>query len=346
MARKDILQELQRTVDELRVYDEIGKLLTSTLEVGELLRRIMAKVAELLEPANWSLLLLDEEAGELRFEIAVGPFAGTLAGLRIPKDEGIAGWVVTHGEAVLVEDVRKDPRFAARFDETTRFTTGSLLAVPLRFGGRSLGVIELVNEPGQPPFRPSALRTLETIADYAAIGLENARNFQRVQELTVLDEHTGLYNARHLEQALRSEVRRAKRFSHPLSLIFFDLDHFKQVNDRFGHQRGSALLRELGQLVLANLRQVDVVVRYGGDEFVCLLPETPKESALVCTRRLRQAIRSHRFLQEEGNEVRITASFGVATYPDDADSPDELLRRADEAMYRVKTENRDGIYGA
>lgn len=346
MEAQDLLKELKRTIDELRAFNEIGKVLTSTLDLHEVLGRIMEQVSAVLHPANWSLLLLDEDRGELVFEVAVGPHAASLRGQRVRLGEGIAGWVAREGRTLLVPDVTADQRFSARFDQSTRFTTRSVLAVPMRSRNRTLGVIELVNGPDNPSFTEADARTLDSIADYAAIAIENARNFQRVQELTVLDEHTGLHNARHLQRVLPAEVLRARRFGHELSLIFFDLDRFKAINDNYGHQLGSAILRECGQVMLRALRTVDVAVRYGGDEFVCLLPETGKEAAMRVARRLREAMVEHRFLQDRGLDLRITASFGVATFPDDADSAEELLRKGDMAMYRVKQTTRDAIAAA
>lgn len=346
MEAAELLKELKRNIDELRVFNEIGKALTSTLDIHEVLGLIMEQVGDLLRPANWSLLLVSDDRRELVFEIAVGPGGAALKGLRVRIDEGIAGYVAREGRVLLVPDVGSDPRFSARFDEASRFTTRSILAVPMKSRGRVLGVIELVNGPDQPVFDDTDARTLSSIADYAAIALENARNFQRVQELTIQDEHTGLYNARHLGRVLEAEVHRARRFGHKLSLIFFDLDRFKQVNDTHGHQVGSAILRECGEVMQRALRSVDVATRYGGDEFVCLLPETGKEAALACAARLRDELVRHSFLKDQGLDLRITASFGVATFPDDAESAHELMRRSDVAMYRVKQSTRDAISAA
>ncbi len=346
MEAQELLKELTRTIDELKAFNEIGKVLTSTLDIHEVLGLIMEQVSAVLKPANWSLLLVDDDTNELVFEVAVGPSAMTLKGLRIRVDEGIAGWVAREGRTLLVPDVSADRRFSAKVDEATRFTTQSILAVPMRSRGRTLGVIELVNGRDGPAFGENDARTLGSIADYAAIAIENARNFRRVQELTILDEHTGLYNARHLHRVLEQEVTRSKRFGHPLSLIFFDLDRFKAINDTWGHQAGSAILRECGQVMLEVLRTVDVAIRYGGDEFVCVLPETGKEAALQMAQRLRDALVARRFLADRGLDLHVTASFGVATWPDDADNAEDLMKRSDLAMYRVKQTTRDAISAA
>ena len=343
MQAHDLLRELKRTVDELQAFNEIGRTLTSTLDGKEVLQLIMQKVSEVLRPEHWSLLLLDEPRGELYFEVAVGPGAERLKSARLPLGEGVAGWVARAGQPVLLEDAASDPRFSPRFDEASGMNTGSILAVPLRSKGRALGVVELVNPRGDRAFSPDDLRTLSTLADYAAIAIENARAFERIRELTLIDDHTGLYNARHLYRSLEAEVARSRRFGRCFSLIFLDLDRFKQVNDRHGHQVGSAVLKEVGEVLRKQLRAMDVPVRYGGDEFVVLLPEADRSQARAVAERLRRAINGTVFQLERGLEVRVTASFGIASYPDDGATPEGLLQLADQAMYQVKETTRDGI---
>jgi len=347
MRGKDLLRELQRTVDELAVLNEIGKALTSSLDIGEVMHVILAKVSELLKPRNWSLLLKDQATGELYFHAAVGAGSDQLVGSRIKPGEGIAGWVAQHNLPLLVPNVAKDPRFASRFDDASPFHTASILCVPLTFKGLMLGVIELVNGEGDGVFAEEDLRILGTVAEFSAIAIENARNFHKVEELTVLDDHTGLFNSRHLKRQLESEVVRATRFGHPVSLIFFDLDHFKQVNDKHGHQAGSRVLHEVGKLLLKTLRSTDVPVRYGGDEFVILMPETSKDQAIAAARRIGGEIAATAFLADgKFGPLRLTASIGVAAFPDDAPEPEGLLKRADEAMYQVKAQCRGGVLGA
>jgi diguanylate cyclase (GGDEF)-like protein len=343
MQAHDLLRELKRTVDELQAFNDIGRSLTSTLDVREVLELIMQKVSEVLRPGNWSLLLLDEPGRELHFEVAVGDGSERLKALRLPLGEGIAGWVAREGQPVLLEHAPADPRFSPRFDEVAGRRTGSVLAVPLRSKGRVLGAMELLNPVGQRAFDPEDLRTLSALADYAAIAIENARNFERIRELTLIDDHTGLYNARHLYRSLESEVARSRRFGRSFSLIFLDLDRFKMVNDRHGHQAGSAVLKEVGEVLRTGLRAMDVPVRYGGDEFVVLLPEADRGQAFAVADRLRRSVNDTAFLAARGLAVRVTASFGIATFPDDGITPEDLLRLADTAMYRVKETTRDGI---
>jgi len=334
--------ERSRQSQELTIFHDVAKALTSSLDLDSILQTIMEKMAEYFRPDTWSLLMVDEENEELYFAIAVGSAAAALGGARVKLGEGIAGHVAKYGESLIVPDVRKDRRFSKRMDEITQHETRSVLCFPLRSKLRILGVIQLVNVDMQ-NFGDQEIFFLQALCDYAAIAIENARAFEKIQELTITDDCTGLYNARHLYKTLETEVYRSSRFGYEFTVLFIDLDHFKQVNDTHGHLIGSKLLAEIGYLIKAQLRLIDYAFRYGGDEFVVLLPQTGKDSALVVAKRLRDSLRTSTFCKEEGLNLNIRASMGVATYPHDAKSPHDIIRQADEMMYMVKNTSRDNI---
>ena len=336
----------RREAGELAVFQELGKALTSSLQLDQVLSTIMEKIEEFLRPDTWSLLLLDEAKQELYFELAVGMASTALKDVRIPIGQGIAGWVAQHGEAVTVPDVSKDTRFFAKVDEKTKMETQSIVAVPVRFRDTVLGVIELINCVGPDGFDGRDMSLLEALADFAAIALENARHVKRIHELTITDDCTSLYNARHLNFILETEIYRSQRYNYEFSIVFLDLDHFKLVNDRHGHLMGSKLLAEIGEVVKGHCRLIDFAFRYGGDEFVVLLPQTSKDNALVVAKRLHKLIREATWLKGEGLNVHITASIGVAAYPVDSKTKVDLLHLADEAMYLVKNTNRDSVAAA
>jgi diguanylate cyclase (GGDEF)-like protein len=341
-----LLSTLERRNRELEVLIEIGKALTSTLDLEDVLNLIMDQLSRLLKAQAWSLLLRDAESGELAFEIAVSPAAERLKGLRLARGQGIAGWVAEHGKPLLIPDVRNDSRFSDTVDRASAFVTRSMVSVPIKSRDCVLGVIELVNGPLENSFTQADLQILATIADYAAIAIENARNFKRISELVITDDLTGLYNGRHLHNLIDEEIERIRRFGGKLSLIFIDLDFFKKINDTRGHLVGSRTLAEIGQLIGANIRKICKAARYGGDEFVIILPNTGKSGAMTLATRLRELFREHEFLDEDGTPFNLTASFGLATYPDDARSKDDLIRLADQAMYRVKETTRDAVKSA
>ncbi|HEX9760265.1 MAG TPA: sensor domain-containing diguanylate cyclase, partial [Candidatus Acidoferrales bacterium] len=335
-----------REASEIAAFHELGKALTSSLQLDQVLRTIMEKIDEFLRPDTWSLLLVDEVKNELYFEIATGKGAAALKDIRIKIGQGVGGWVAEHGEAVVVPDTSQDSRFFAKVDERTKMETRSIVAVPVKFRDHVLGVIELINCMGPDGFSDRDLGLLEALADYAAIAMENARHVQRIHELTITDDCTSLYNSRHLNTVLDTEIYRSQRYGYHFSLIFLDLDHFKTVNDTFGHLMGSKLLGEIGDMIKANCRMIDFAFRYGGDEFVLLLPQTSKENAFIVARRLHKMIREAMWLKKDKVNVRVTSSVGVASYPSDAKSKAELLHLADEAMYLVKNTTRDSVAAA
>ena len=339
----DIKELLERRDGELLALMEIGKALTSRLDPQEILSVIMEKVSELLRPQVWSLLLVDENTEELVFEIAVSPAAERLKGVRLQRGEGIAGWVALNGEPLLIPDVQQDERFNAVTGHSAHFSTRSVACVPIKSRCRLLGVIQIVNSLDQGFFTEGDLRILATIADYAAIAIENSRMFAQIRELVITDELTGLYNSRHFHEIVEYEIERARRYATELSLVFIDLDYFKKVNDSYGHLVGSRLLTEFGSLVAEHIRKVDMAARYGGDEFVIILPNTPKQGAYAMVSHLRRRLNDHRFLTDSGLHIAITASFGIATFPVDAQTKLDLIRVADKAMYEVKQSTRDGI---
>jgi diguanylate cyclase (GGDEF)-like protein len=333
-------------MEEFAVVHDMAKALTSTLQLDQVLRTIMEKVQELLNPDTWSLLLVDEKTNELYFQIATGEAAGKLKDVRLQMGQGIAGWVAESGKATIVPDVSKDPRFSGQVDEMTQMKTRSIVCVPIRSRERVLGVIEIINYVGKRDFDQNDLDLLQAMADYAAIALENALHVHRIHELTITDDVTELYNVRHLNFVLDTEIYRSNRYRYEFSLLFIDLDHFKQVNDTHGHLVGSKLLREVANLLRGSLRLIDYAFRYGGDEFVVLLPQTGKESAYIVARRLHERLRGSKFIRDESLDLQVTASFGLATYPTDANTKSELIRLADEAMYLVKNTSRDNIAAA
>jgi diguanylate cyclase (GGDEF)-like protein len=341
----ELAKRIERRNNELASMIEIGKALTSSLEVHAVLETIMKQVDRLIKPKAWSLLLVDEASSELSFEIAVSPAAEQLKGITLKQGEGIAGWVAQHKLPLLIPDVQADPCFATHFDEQSDFKTRSIVAVPLKIHERVIGVIELINSYDELMFDEVDQSILTAIADFAAIALVNARNFDRINELVVTDDLTGLYNSRHFGQLIDSEFIRAQRYKTELSLVFLDLDHLKKINDVHGHLVGSRMLSELGRLIGRNIRECDRAARYGGDEFVVILPQTGKQQAVSMAEKLMELMRSTRFLSDDNQEIRLTASFGVATYPRDGESRVELLRAADIAMYDAKLAGRNCVKG-
>jgi diguanylate cyclase (GGDEF)-like protein len=207
----------------------------------------------------------------------------------------------------------------------------------VRSGNKTLGVIQLLNSKLD-LLSEYSISFLRILCDYAAIAIQNARSMTLIQELTITDDVTGLFNARHLYTMLDEQVALGQVFS----LMFVDLDHFKSVNDTHGHLIGSRLLAEIGGLLKRCLGPNNAAFRYGGDEFVALLPGMGKAAASGTTMALREDLRAARFLEGAGLSLNVSGSFGLATYPEDGNSVPTILRAADTMMYEAKI-TRDSV---
>ena len=194
--------------------------------------------------------------------------------------------------------------------------------------------------PPRQGFSAQAPETADWFAGQASIALENARLHSIVQQQAVTDELTELANRRHLLSALKTELSRSERFGSPLAFVLADIDDFKRVNDRFGHQTGDVVLRRFAEIVRECVREVDVPARLGGEEFAVVLPETDLAGGVHLAERLRERVEGMTVAAPGGEEVRVTASFGVASYPDTA-SDEALLVEADSCLYRAKAAGKN-----
>lgn len=336
-----------RQLDHLRVFHEVARALTANLELEPLLRAILSQMEEYFGPEQWSLLMLDEESSELYYALHAGIDADNIADLRIKMGEGISGYVALTGNPLVVPDVSVDPdwsRFARAHPE---LHLQSIACLPIRHGGRTLGVLQLHNS--KLDLLPdSSLSFLRVLCDYAAIALANARYVKLVQHLSITDDCTGLFNARYLYTMLENEIAadndpRVIPIQPHFSLLFLDLDHFKSVNDTHGHLVGSRLLAEVGGVIKRTLGPSHAGFRYGGDEFVALLRGLDKPAAVELSKTLREQLRGADFLSGEGLNLRLTASFGLATFPQDGETLHSIIRSADTMMYHAKARGRDQL---
>jgi diguanylate cyclase (GGDEF)-like protein len=235
---------------------------------------------------------------------------------------------------------------AARSMETTRRSESGrrVVAIPLIANGRVFGVLEAVREGARArTFSRSDVSLLDALALPVASALANSVRIAEAERLSQTDDLTKLHNARYLRQYLTNEIKRARRYNSSVAAIFLDLDDFKRINDLHGHLVGSHVLMEMAAVILASVRDTDAVARYGGDEFVVILPETNMEQAERVASRLREKTELHEFTGGRRLKLKLTASFGIAAFPHHAQSPQQLVASADTAMYEAKAAHKNCI---
>ncbi len=337
--------ELNSLRNQVNFFEEISKILASSLSLDEILPEIIKRLKEIVNAEGWSVFIIDEENNELVLKFVEGKKKKRLKNTRFKSGEGIAGWVAREGIPLIVPDISRDKRFSCRIDKTVNEKISSLMCIPIRTREKTIGVLEIINKKSKKPFNKDDLNMMIKAVDHAAIAIERTMLYQKMAELVITDDLTKLFNLRYLNRTLETEIMRCDRYKTSLSVIFMDIDHFKEINDTNGHLVGSKVLVEVAQLLLRSLRTIDIVARYGGDEYVIVLPQTPPQSAMKIAERLRKNIEQNVFLKKEGYFIKLTASFGVASYPESAKSKEELLKLADRAMYMIKNTTRNGVYG-
>jgi diguanylate cyclase (GGDEF)-like protein len=319
-------QREQRRALDLTFLNNVSRIAINSKDPNEMMGNIVAEMQRSFHFDHVSIGLLDysnkeviikAEAGSGEYQIGIGK--------RMPFDTGLIGVVARSNEASVVQE-NANQQGLALLPESQ-----SVLCHPITFGETLLGVLN-VERAGEGAFTTEEVLILGTLGDLLATALQNVFSFQKMEHQSITDSLTGLKTRRFFLEALQSEWKRATRSGRPFSLLMIDLDKFKQVNDGKGHLEGDLVLARIGRLLEQKVRQSNVVARYGGDEFVVLLPETGLEQAQILAERLRVWIASDLMLSERN----ITGSFGVATFPMHGSTIEEVLAVADEGMYLSK----------
>ncbi len=310
------------------------KLVNSGAPLQELLEAVTQASVELVGADASSIMLLDEERRELLIKASTGLQPGGEEAVSFKVGEGVAGWVAEHRKPAMISDAASDPRFKTLGEQSVAI--GSLLCVPLLTREGVIGTLT-VSSPQQKAFGQDHEELLMYLGGSIVKDIENARLYR----LSITDSLTKAYNRQFLYQKLPDEIERSRRYGDPLSVVLFDIDEFKRFNDEHGHFAGDFVLKEIVRVTLAAIREVDGLVRYGGEEFLMLLPKTTLEGAGEAAERLRSAVEKHDF-QWEGKPLKVTLSVGVTTLWPGAND-DQLLRRVDELLYQAKRTGRNKV---
>jgi len=319
--------------DPLETLLELTRLLSTDRTLEEALKATTDAALALLPCDHASIRTFDDERKVLLSSARSGLGAGRKPA-RFRVGEGVLGVVADTGKAAIVKDTAEDERFVVMPHHG--FSVGSLVAVPLFAAGQVVAVLSASHaEPGSFTERDRDLASL--IANCTAPAIETAR----LARLAVTDDLTGAFNYRYHANRLHEEVSRAARYGDRFSLLMMDLDHFKRVNDRWGHQVGDQVLQGFVDRVRDQVREPDVVIRRGGEEFVLVMPSTETEAARRVAERVREAV-AKAPIETSGGDVPLTVSIGVATWSE-GESPTDIEGRADAALYRAKQGGRDRV---
>jgi len=324
MENARLFAEEQRRSRYLAFLNNISKTAISSLEPEPMMAEIVGQIQSNFRFDHIGIGLLDYATKEIEIKAEAGATEKTL-GRRIPLGVGILGRVARTSEMALVQNTGEGRLLAIVPDSK------SVLSVPITYGESLLGVLN-VESRRENAFAPQEVLILRTLADLLATALHNAFVFQKMQQQAITDGLTGIKTRRFFGEALQSEWKRASRSGRAFSVVLIDLDKFKQINDTMGHLEGDLVLARVGRILEQKSRHSNIVARYGGDEFVILMPETGVEQAQILSERLRLWVATDPML----NERQITASFGVAAYPQHGSSAEDVLRLADMGMYNSK----------
>ncbi|MBE7414193.1 MAG: diguanylate cyclase [Deltaproteobacteria bacterium] len=339
MEKRKLLEENQEMRQSLRLF-EVSRAITTTLDISRLYELTLDALLQTV-PADSGIATFHEH--DLR-TLAVK------ASRHIDPEQAelLAGLFKTvfERDCEARPEIRVFPMRELGFAENGPLKGfESFIAAPLVRGQKAIGYFILLSRKRKEEYSEKDLMNASFIAEHASTAYENAEKYADAKEMAFIDSLTNLYNAKYLDLVLDKEIKRADRLRMPVTVLFLDLDNFKNVNDSNDHLVGSRVLVELGHLLLKCVREVDTVIRYGGDEFVIILADADHRAAMQVANRIRATIERHEFVQaEEKLVLKITASIGVATYPTHTRNMRELLKTADKAMYKAKDLSRNTVF--
>ena len=343
LAKAKQFDEARRRARELTALHNTSLAITASQDLPTLLRTIIERATQLLDTPYGSVYLCDEERQEVRCVLTLNT-REDYTGAVLKYGEGVAGTVAQTGKPLVIANYRAWAERMAVFEYDEPF--GAVLSAPMIWQGHITGIISVLHNADQRRFTQADMELLSLLADQAGVAIENARLFREVQRLAITDDLTGIYNRRHLFTLGEHEFQRARRFERFLSAIMLDIDHFKRVNDTYGHAIGDQVLRIIAQRCSEHIRDVDVIGRYGGEEMGIILPEANARTARQIAERLRVRV-SELPIPTSRGMLNLTISLGVAPLVSDVLTLDVLFDRADAALYVAKQtgRNRVAVYG-
>lgn len=329
----------RRSLSEITALYDLSRLIESASDIAQVYKAVVAQVAKIVPCENVALFLLDKPNRRLELRAARGRAVNLLEHFAFERGKGVVGWVASRGKEIVISDMDKAPNVLNPDSLPSRVR--SFAAIPMRVQNSVIGALHLSDsEPNA--FSPDDVRLLSLIAGQAAVTIERAAEHHNLETLAITDGLTRTYNHRYFQMRLDDELRRCKRYHLPLSLLMIDADHFKAINDAYGHASGDAVLRDMGAVLRDAVRDTEIVARLGGEEFGVLLPQTDAIQAQSAAERLRARVEAHDFRSVDGQPIHVTISLGIAGFPPDATRAD-LMEQADRALYSAKHSGRNCI---
>jgi diguanylate cyclase (GGDEF)-like protein len=323
----------RRRASQLQAINAIAQQTTAVLELNELLAKVCSLIQQEFKVDHVSVLLKDEE--DLVLKAHNGKLTPRIPeGGRLPTGAGLWARALSSGKTLIENNAKTSSDYTELYLET-----GSRMCIPLVSFGQTLGALVL-DSAGRGTFQAHETQPLESVADICATAIQNAHYVERVKQLAYLDGLTGIFNRRFFELRITEEIERASRFGAGMAVIMLDIDHFKRLNDEFGHLLGDEVLRQVSSILHQQLRKIDVVCRYGGEEFAVLLSQTNALHALGVAEKLRKMVESWQF---PGVPRPVTISAGTANFGDHGTTRDELVKAADAGLYTAKQSGRNRV---
>jgi diguanylate cyclase (GGDEF)-like protein/PAS domain S-box-containing protein len=333
-----LFDDVAQTLIHEQRLNEISQIISSSLDLNAVLQTILQLTTQLVNADLGALALISSDRQEMQFNHTYN-LPGPLKRTSAPVGKGLSWEVALKNASLLVDDYQQHP---AALEEWKELGVRSFLGVPLVAGSDTLGTLSLFRMAPGRPFSDRDRFLAEMVARQAGIAIQNARRYEEAKHLATHDSLTGVYTRHHFFELAHREYERSLRYQRPLALIMLDLDGLKQINDEYGHQAGDQALQVLAQICKSALRQVDLIGRYGGDEFIILLPETELMKAVRAAERVRERA-NQAVIQNHQGAVRISVSLGVAALESDVESFEALVDRADQAQYAAKENGKNQV---
>ena len=325
--------ELESSQLMLENMYETTRMLSAILDLEQLLKEVLNIANDLLRVKKCIVFLSATSGGDL------SKYADLIKGKKMLYDPPIAFSALKPAESISHEKANDLTETRISFTDKVQ-----ILELPLVSHGKVMGLVYLELQK-KDELSEKERKTFRVFANSTAIAIDNARLHAKMQELTIIDELTGLYNYRHFRITLADEIRRADRYHQQLSLLMVDVDHFKKLNDSQGHQTGNIILQEIASIIKHSVRDVDIVARFGGEEFIVILPQTYSQNASVIAERIRSQTENSYFTNSQGQrDLKATVSIGIAVYPNGIASSNQLIEKVDQALYRAKNDGRNRVY--